>query len=555
MRDRRCCPRKSDPESLKVAASCLLRDAGVALTPCAHEKTVGRAVRVLGLQCMQSTLHHNVRGFFLLSQAATSIPVCTGGDVFRFSVVERAQRSRFGAYAAPVNDEVFPALYWANASGGMLQGNHTYNVAVALLESQHRSLQFSERRGPLQWNVHNSSPIRDWFRYRVCVGDAIKLPAGGNFVHNTLRSRARAIEDEPRCRAIDPGVSSMYVALDKPSWECGPYCTGNATHMVFNTFRGPKDPNRQLLGFHHVLKPEGCKLHWFDETETTKCMAGRRVLNMGGSVAMSLQRGFERIRANTTFKRMWWFDYGRTGISNNHDVATGTTRFNRSVIQTMFIHHPFRHGLSNVLAPSRQTVGFRSANGYYAFMCRHELVFFESGVHDLASPDRRAHTSMIEKCSHALPCTDEDLMPNLQNLTWRLDQLPSYRRHLHRLMDMWDKCKAYRKSRGKPSFRPIFKLSYCPNAWSELDCNRAWGYNTQGHYLLTGNQVAREVIESRGYEVFDPFPATLHAHPKWYDLQGRDALHSDVLSDLITQMLLNQVCEDDVIKPKRPQRP
>ena len=50
---------------------------------------------------------------------------------------------------------------------------------------------------------------------------------------------------------------------------------------------------------------------------------------------------------------------------------------------------------------------------------------------------------------------------------------------------------------------------------------------------------AREVVEAAGFEVFDPFPAGLHAEaPRWYD----DSQHSDTLSDLVTQMLISQIC-------------
>ena len=56
------------------------------------------------------------------------------------------------------------------------------------------------------------------------------------------------------------------------------------------------------------------------------------------------------------------------------------------------------------------------------------------------------------------------------------------------------------------------------------------------------NRVAREVVESAGFEVFDPYPASLHAKPRWFDLNGRDNQHSDMMSDLVTQMLLSQIC-------------
>lgn len=59
---------------------------------------------------------------------------------------------------------------------------------------------------------------------------------------------------------------------------------------------------------------------------------------------------------------------------------------------------------------------------------------------------------------------------------------------------------------------------------------------------MAANDVAREVVEAAGFEVFDTFSAALHALPEWYDEGGKDNQHSDVISDLITHMLLNQLC-------------
>lgn len=180
---------------------------------------------------------------------------------------------------------------------------------------------------------------------------------------------------------------------------------------------------------------------------------------------------------------------------------------------------------------------------------------FTAARADLASLDRRVHSRMLDLCAPPKPpCTDETLMPILHNQSWRLDLFAAYRAHLEELMRMWRRCADQRaqthsaKRPGKPPFRPIFKLSYVPNSATELkSCAAEWGYNTQGQYLLTGNLLAREVVERAGFEVFDPSPALVHAQPNWYDLNGKDALHSDTLSDLVTQMLINQLCEDGAI--------
>ena len=100
---------------------------------------------------------------------------------------------------------------------------------------------------------------------------------------------------------------------------------------------------------------------------------------------------------------------------------------------------------------------------------------------------------MLVACSkRGAPCTDAELLPYLHNETWRLDLLGSYRTHIEQLMRMWSRCREQRKRlghRAKP-FRPIFKLSYCPNSATEMrSCTAEWGYNTQGYYLHVANQV------------------------------------------------------------------
>ena len=183
-------------------------------------------------------------------------------------------------------------------------------------------------------------------------------------------------------------------------------------------------------------------------------------------------------------------------------------------------------------------------------MCSYDMVVFESGVHDLASPDRRAHREMIALCSRpGHPCTDAELLPTLNNETWRLDLLASYRTHLTQLMGMWSRCNQTRSKRAggrahsPRAFRPIFKLSTAPNPATEMNaCAAEWGYNNIGFYLQVGNAVAREIVEAHGFEVLDPYPATEAADLKWFDNGGKDSLHTDVLSDLTTQMIINHIC-------------
>ena len=146
-------------------------------------------------------------------------------------------------------------------------------------------------------------------------------------------------------------------------------------------------------------------------------------------------------------------------------------------------------------------------------------------------------------------------MGTVGNQSWRVYQLESYRLHLQGLMTMWKRCAAARRSaeavrapRMAPrhAWRPIFKLTFAPNherarSSAERRCTD-WGYNNIGPYLAVANAVAREVVEEAGFEVFDPFPAGLHAANSWYNEDGADAQHSDVTSDMVTQMLVSQLC-------------
>ena len=556
-----CCPRLSDNRELLRAARCLLNQEDALTSDCAQSPTAAKGVRALGLNCTLVTDRDWPRGFFLIARTAAGTDVCTSGDTLRVTAVETQQRVRFSGYARAVSDgQRQNNIYWADLTGAAepLVGRHTFVVTASLLETQNRSLQAAEARGPLRWSVDGGSPIREWFRYRLCVGQAITLSRNTS-IQLELQSSAtyEGSAAQSRCRGVRPNASTAMVNMrdgDAHIRECGtvPHlCTGNASALVINTFRGPKDEDRLRNGFHHILKPAGCRYHWFNETELTRCLAGRSVLNIGGSTALSVQRGFERLSSNLVHKRTWWFDYGRTGVSNNHDEATGRSQFGSSTVRTQFIHHPFRYGLTNVLAPGRDVLALKSAAEYEKLMCLHDIVIFESGLHDFSTPDKRAHEQLLAACGQSQPCTDNDLMRLIRNESWRLDPIASYQAHLTKLMGMWQRCnesrfvQSYQRKRPLKPFRPIFKLAVCPNPATELrSCNADWGYNSMGHYLFVANQVARQIVEASGFEVFDTFPALLHAAPRWYDEHGKHALHADQLSDLVTQMLINQLCED-----------
>ena len=518
-------------------------------------------MEALGLNCVATG-----GGFFLNARAADARSVCTGGDVFQvWVVVNEAGRQllRHRTWATPLPVQATGALqkpplslYWVNTSGGtVLPGRHTYHISVILKDSQNRALQQLDGRGPMQWV---RSPVREWLRYRRCVSAAVTLAgsARSGFKPGSARDlgvdividRPELSVDEPQCGAVRADASTALIALVNTShgYACpAGVCTGNAHARVVNTYGASA---RESKGFRHVLKPEGCHLHFYEESEAAQCLQGRSILNIGGSMANSVQRGFERLSSRA--KTSWWWEFGRTQISNNFQLSPGHTCFvdrqkRASVVTTVFIHHPFRHGLLNVLHPDpKKADGLSKASQFESLICEHDIVIFESGVHDMALPDRRAHRALQQLCHQPAPCTDAELLPKLMNESWRLDQLSSYRTHLAELMGTWRRCAAKRTQSGLTPFRPIFKLVAAPNSVSS--CESEWGYNVEAHYMAVANAAAREVVEAAGFEVFDAFPATAHALNTWYDMNGRDNQHSDILSDLTVHMLLNQVCNPSI---------
>ena len=165
-------------------------------------------------------------------------------------------------------------------------------------------------------------------------------------------------------------------------------------------------------------------------------------------------------------------------------------------------------------------------------MCQHGIVIFESGIEDISSP------------------------PSAQkNEAWRNMPMAAYRNRLHALMEIWKGCK-----QANPRWRGLYKLALAPRAHGlhampeASECVQGGSQRAAHlHHVHVLNAVARRAVESAGFEVFDPFAATLHARGEWFDVlragrgpsnQGvKYQLHSaEALSDMVTQMLLNQLC-------------
>ena len=221
-----------------------------------------------------------------------------------------------------------------------------------------------------------------------------------------------------------------------------------------------------------------------------------------------------------------------------------------------FIHHPPHVGLLNVLEPSAVAglgmgrVGFRRRAQYESFMCAHDVLVFESGIHDFGMPfvaraNSYAKNLVRPVCAAAARAEECDaaLEPALLNQSWYRFPLRAYRQRLASLLEMWGRCRE-----AKPRWRGIFRLAPAPRARARpADCELAqWGFNTQAHHVALSNAVATRMVEAAGFEVFDAFAVTLHAPVAWMDDVRYGVKHkvheSEAVSDLVTQMLLNQLC-------------
>lgn len=383
---------------------------------------------------------------------------------------------------------------------------------------------------------------------------------------------------QPECGAAGFDSASMaYAALDdSDSCERARLCTGNAAARLLNTSNEQRLRQRRRLGFAHVIKPHGCALRLLDEDDVARCLGRRKVLNVGSDVAVNLQRGFGRLNSTLrawTMRRPgtaaeqrlpfaqrqpsvadWSYQFERTGGFNSRlpDLMVGKAVFGHGSVQTMFIHHPPHYGLANVLEPEAVPgfrVGFRRWLQYERFFCQHDVLIFESGVHDFGLPfgplvayGKSALRPACASASTPDACVAA-LTPALRNETWRLRPLEAYAKRLRTVLAMWGRCRE-----ANPRFRPIFKLA--PAARSRrrpAECSVAqWGFNSEAHHVAAFNRVARDLVEAAGFEVFDAFGVTLHAPSEWFDPVRHGVVHKihevEAVSDVETQMLLNQLC-------------
>ena len=201
-------------------------------------------------------------------------------------------------------------------------------------------------------------------------------------------------------------------------------------------------------------------------------------------------------------------------------------------------------------------------------MCASDIVVYESGLDDIALPltpftPLRDRSLLQAACSGRAVAECAGVLPiALKNETWRHAPLAAYRNRLHALLEVWKSCRA-----SRPSWRGIFKLAQAPRARAHAGRARrrlrasATGYSAQAHHVAILNAVARHAVEVAGFEAFDPSAATMHASASWFDAlpaargakrhsqkaaadpRGLEYVHrAEAVSDMVTQMLLNQLC-------------
>ena len=299
--------------------------------PCESAPTDASASVVRGLRC--ST------GFFVLSRAASGARVCAGSvDHFHASVV--GERLRF----ASLSQHVVENVHWVNMSSlAALPGfGGKYRLTISLVETYDRPLSAP----PADWDL----PV--WLRHSRCLWRRVGVSDVSVGEGSSSSSRS-ALSAEPVCSggasAGFDGRAMGYATLDADD-GCDGHCVGDAAGRILNTSNAQRLEQRMRKGFHHVLKPLGCRLRLYDEHELSRCLGGRSVLNVGSDVAVDVQRGLGRLNStlaawtrrrpgSVSEQRLkfsqrvpsaadWTYQYERTGGFNGRgpDVMAGQVR-------------------------------------------------------------------------------------------------------------------------------------------------------------------------------------------------------------------------------------
>ena len=169
-----------------------------------------------------------IRGFFVISLAASGSPVCTGGDSFHTWLSHEA--THFAALSQPVGTAL-PSIYWFNATAtAALRGARRYSLTVSLVETVRRvppSLSASAAAAEAE-RARGTWRLDEWLRRSECVwrtvgvaGTAVLVPAAENSVSG------RGGATEPVCGALPRASGVAYAALtgDAESPSCGDAAT------------------------------------------------------------------------------------------------------------------------------------------------------------------------------------------------------------------------------------------------------------------------------------------------------------------------------------------
>ena len=548
------CP--SQPTAAAAALACLHQP--FRASQCVHEESSAGAALLVGMRCMEAAEPAS-RGFFVVSRSAAGAAVCTGGDSYHAALETKDAQLHFTALSQPVG-RAAPNAYWINASAtGLLAGRRPYHLSLSLAETVRRGQQLAERRSGFEMSM------RDWLRDRVCSWEAVPLPSGRVQVISAQPLPSRALR---RCSAVPPAHELAYASVPTSGADaCGGWCTGDAAARIFNTSNEKRLASRLRQGFHHVpVTSAGCRFHWHDEAELSRCLAGKQLLLVGSAVAIDLQRGFAQINSSlAAWTRVrpgpqhpnaadFWRAFLKEGGTYCYRRRMCAVRFGAAEVSMRY--PAIRGGLGGVLRDSDSGGGgggggdgaaSPSARQLQQRMCAADVVVFEAGTADLRLPlaanataradgKRRrlrgrvaskrhapAEAALVAACEGrtAREC-DEALGDGGASSDWRVGPLVPHQRRLARLLRMWGEC---RKQRGA-GWRAIYKLAYAPPprarpataASAPRDCS--WldgGYAAQPQHIHALNEATRAAVEAAGFEVFDAFGPTLHAPPAWFD--------------------------------------
>ena len=504
------------------------------------------------------------------SRSAAGAPVCTAGDAYRVEVVSggKAPRIRFSALSVSVKG----GLYWLPTPQASLPGTNEYELTVVLVSTQRRERQRREGRPSLRFSPSGESPLVHFLRDWQCVWAPLR---GGRLVRAATGPPA---SPQPPCSGGSAATSGAYFVALGLGEPCGRWCRGSPTRRLLDTSSAKRLAHRRRNGVAAplVLRPSSCRYNLLAGDEVASCLANTSVLNVGSSLAADLSKGFARLNAadlalarsdSRVERSRFWESFER--YTSLGEVSPGSRFPGGGSVRSTFIHLPFYNGLGNIF-PSR-------AAEFGELMCAHDVVVFESGMHDLALPSSRYYAPAAPTVTNALMrvCAESDDMRECEAVSsralggqsWREFPLKTYRERLQALTRLWRGCRE-RRERAGLAFRPLFKLAPAPRTRnvSDFGCDvLQTGYNGQAHHVLVANEVARRVVEGAGFEVFDAFPLTLHADGAWFDRlrmagfnQSRfvararrlgltwhglaDVSHVEALSDMATQMLLGMLC-------------